>query len=314
MGFPRRPFVATVLMAALAVAVPGALGAQAARQGLLSLEDARLFYEVLGSGDPIVVVHGGPGLDHRYLRPGLDVLATRNTLVYYDQRGTGRSTTEVGPETITLEAFVEDIEALREALGHDRIHVLTHSFGSWIGLAYARQYPERVHSLMLLNPVEPGTRFASETARRRAEARTETDSVELSRLTTSEAFEARDPATLGRVFTVAFRAAMRDPDRVAELDLDLMDPTARQGQDVAELLGAALGSIDGWARLGEVEAPVLVVHGRYDPQPLEMSTDMAAAFPNGRLEVLESGHFPYVEDRDGLLATVSAFLAGLPRQ
>ena len=314
MGFPGRNLVTTALLTSILAAVPCAAAAQSARQGLLSLEDARIFYEVRGAGDPILVVHGGPGLDHSYLRPGLDVLDTRNTLVYYDQRGTGRSSTEVGPETITLDAFVEDIEALREALGYDRIHLLTHSFGSRIGVSYAHRYPERVRSLVLLNPVEPGTRFGSETASRRAEKRTQVDSVELAHLTTSEAFDARDPATLSRVFEVAFRAAMRDPERVVELNLDLMEATAKQGQNVAELLGRELGTVDGWARLAEVDVPTLVVHGRYDLPPLEMSNAIAEAFPDGRIHVLETGHFPFIEDRDGLLAAVSAFLAGLPRR
>ena len=310
----RTPVLAVLCLAAFQVVAPGRVAAQTARQGLLSLEDARLFYEIRGAGEPIIVVHGGPGLDHRYLRPGLDVLGRRNTLVYYDQRGTGRSTTDIGPETISLPAFVADIDALREALGFQRVHILTHSFGSRIGLAYARAHPERVRSLILMNPVEPGTRFNAETQRRRLAARTSADSAELADLTTSEGFAARDPATLGRVFQVAFRAAMKDPERVSDLNLVLAPATARQGQDVAELLGNELGTIDGWALLEDVEAPALVLHGRYDLPPLQMSTEMARVLPNGRLEVLESGHFPYVEDRGGLMAAVSGFLAAVPRR
>ncbi len=291
---------------------PGVLHGQSARQGMLSLEDARLFYEVRGEGEPVIVVHGGPGLDHRYLRPGLDALATRHTLVYYDQRGTGRSVTDIGPETISLRAFVGDIEALREALGFEQVHLLTHSFGSRIGLAYARAHPDRLRSLILMNPVEPGTRFNAETQRRRMESRSVEDSLELAELTTSEGFAARDPATLGRVFEVAFRAAMRDPRRVGELDLTLASATARQGQDVAALLGGELGTMDGWALLSRIDVPTLVLHGRYDLPPERMSMEMAQALPQGRLEVLESGHFPYVEDRDGLLEAMSRFLAGLP--
>lgn len=314
MRLPARTILVTLLLAAMFHATGASVAqGQQARQGLLSLEDARLFYEVRGEGDPIIVVHGGPGLDHRYLRPGLDVLASRNSLVYYDQRGTGRSLTEVGPETVNVDAFVGDIEALREALGFERVHVLTHSFGSKIGLAYARAYPDRVRSLILLNPVDPGTRYAQETQTRRLAARTPADSVALSELTTSEGYAARDPGTLGRVFEVAFRAAMRDPENVAQLDLDLEPNTARHGQDIAELLGRELGSTDGWAALGDVQTPVLVVHGRHDLPPLEMSTELAESLPDGRLEVLDSGHFPYVEDRDGLLAAVAGFLASLPR-
>jgi proline iminopeptidase len=314
MRLPARTILVSLVLAAVLHATGASVAqGQQARQGLLSLEDARLFYEVRGEGDPIIVVHGGPGLDHRYLRPGLDVLATHNTLVYYDQRGTGRSATEVGPETVTVEGFVGDIEALREALGLERVHVLTHSFGSKIGVAYARAHPDRVRSLILLNPVDPGTGYAQETQRRRLDARTPADSVTLSELTTSEGYAARDPGTLGRVFEVAFRAAMRDPANVEQLDLDLEPSTARHGQDIAELLGREFGSTDGWAALGEVEAPVLVVHGRHDPLPIEMSTELAESLPDGRLEVLDSGHFPYVEDRNGLLAVVSGFLATLSR-
>ena len=108
--------VAAVALA-IALAGFGPLEAQQARQGLVSLDDARIFYEIVGSGDPIVVVHGGPGLDHGYLQPGLDALATRNTLIYYDQRGTGRSSAALTASAINLDSFVQDIDAQGAARG-----------------------------------------------------------------------------------------------------------------------------------------------------------------------------------------------------
>ena len=288
-------------------------GAQSARQGLLSLEDARLFYEVVGTGDPIVVVHGGPGLDHAYLQPGLDALATRNTLVYYDQRGTGRSVAALDTSGIHLDAFVGDIEALRETLGYDRITVLAHSFGALIGIEYAARYPESVRALILMTPVEPGSRHAADQAARQAAARTLEDSTELATLTESEGFSARDPATVSQVFRVLFRQSLRDRARIAELDLDLVEATADNGSDVARLLGESLGELDWWDRLADIEAPTLVLHGRYDLIPPAVSQDLARTFPRGRLVVLDSGHFPYLEDPDGLLSAVSSFLVDLGR-
>lgn len=293
--------------------VPVDLAAQRARQGLLSLEDARLFYEVMGTGDPIIVVHGGPGLDHAYLRPGLDALATRNTVIYYDQRGTGRSTVELVESAVNLGAFVDDIDALRQVLGYEQVTVLGHSFGVLIAIEYAARYPEHLRSLILMNPVEPGSRFAEQTAQRQRAKVTEADSVELAELTSSEGFRARDAATLSQVYRVAFRQAFRDRDLVAELDLDLATTTARNGQDVAALLGASLGTIDWWDRLPAIEVPTLVLHGRYDTPPVEMSRALAEAFPAGSFEVLNSGHFPYVEDRSGLLSAISGFFAGIGR-
>jgi len=300
-------------VAVLLVLVPGFAQSQSGRQGTVVSGDARIFYEVKGTGDLILVIHGGPGLDHRYLRPGLDVLGAHHALVYFDQRGTGRSEVDVGPGTITVEGFVADLEAVRRALGHARVHVLAHSFGSQIALAYARTHPTRVRSLVLLNPVDPGVRFGAETQRRRAEARTPGDAAALAELTTSERYEARDPATLEEVFRVAFRPAMRDPDRVRELDLSQSERTAANGQDVARLLGSALSGASGWARLGDVAVPTLVVHGRYDLPPVAMSEALVRAIPHATLEILETGHFPYVEDPEGLAAVVTRFLSGLPR-
>lgn len=282
-----------------------------ARQGMVSLDDARLFYEVVGEGDPILVVHGGPGLDHNYLRPGLDVLANRNTLIYYDQRGTGRSAADMDSAAINLDAFMEDLEALRETLGGERVHVLAHSFGSMIALEYAVRHPERVRSLILLSPVEPGSRFREETARRQREARTAEDSTELSRLMTSEGFEARDPATLSRVFALAFKPSMKDPERIGEVNLELLEATAEHGQDVAGFLGAQLSNVEWWDRLSGIEVPALVVHGAHDLAPEDMSRALAEALPAGRLAVLDSGHFPFVEDPTGLLSAVSGFLASV---
>lgn len=302
----------TGVLLGIVLASTSGVEAQAARQGLLSLDDARLFYEVVGDGgEPIVVVHGGPGLDHEYLQPGLDALANRNTLIYYDQRGTGRSSAELIDSIIHFDAFVEDIERLRETLGYERVTVLGHSFGSLIATEYARRYPDRTRALILMNPVEPGSRYRAATADRQEARRSDRVAEEMARLRESEAFEARDPATLSRFYRLAFMSVAKDSAVVERLDLDLADTTARQGQEVARLLAASMGTVEWWDRLSAVEAPTLVLHGRYDAPPTDMARELAEAFPLGTFEVLDAGHFPYVEDREGLLSAVSSFFAGL---
>ena len=307
-----RRSVLPVLMF-LAALAPSEASAQRVRQGLLSLETARIFYEVVGEGDPIVVIHGGPGLDHSYLQPGLDALAIRNTLVYYDQRGTGRSVAALDSSAINLDAFVADIEALREALGYERVSVLAHSWGALIGIEYAARHPEAVRGLILMNPVEPGTRFREQLETRQRAARTAEDSTELATLTALEGFEARDPATVSQWYRVIFRQSLRDRARIEELELDLAESTAKNGPDVARLIGSSLGEVDWWDRIPTIQVPTLVLHGRYDVLPSAMSQALAAAFPVGRVVVLESGHFPYLEARDALLSAVSSFFVDLNR-
>jgi proline iminopeptidase len=310
--FFRTWVLIPVICACTVLPRPDAAEAQRSAQGMFSLDDARIFYEVVGTGAPIIVVHGGPGLDHNYLRPGLDVLANQNSLVYYDQRGTGRSTADLTAGAINLDAFVGDIEQLRLTLGYDQVTVLAHSFGALIGLEYAIQFPDNLRALILMNPVEPGQRFQDQTAeRQRSRSRAE-DRTEMADLTASEAFQARDPATLGQVYRVAFRQVLRDRDKIDELNLDLAGATARNGQDVAALLGVSLAPpIDWWDRLAGVRTPTLVLHGRHDAPPLDMSRELAEALPVGSFESLNTGHFPYLEDREALQQAIAGFFATL---
>lgn len=309
----RRTMLWWTVVSAAGFLFPARPAQAQVRQGLVSLPDARLYYEVVGDGDPIVVIHGGPGLDHNYLRPSMDALAARHALVYYDQRGTGRSSAALDSSSINLDAFVEDLERLREALGYDRITVLAHSFGGLLGLEYAFRHPDRTRALILVSTVEPGRRWQEQTAVRQAARRTEADSLELADLTASEGFKERAPAVLSQVYRVAFRSTLRNPARVDELDLDLAPATARNGQDVARLLGASLGEVDWWDRLPSMTVPTLVVHGRHDPTPVAMARALVEALPAGELAVLNTGHFPFLEDTGAFVRAVSTFLAGLER-
>jgi proline iminopeptidase len=281
------------------------------RQGLVSLEDGRLFYEVVGAGDPIIVVHGGPGLDHSYLRPGLDMLASAHSLVYYDQRGTGRSDFPLDSASINLAKFVSDIDDLRQVLGYERVTVLGHSFGGLIALAYARAHPDHVTALILMDTAEPGERWQTEASRRAKAARTSEDSAELSRLLASPGYAAHDAATLSEIYRLSFRSTFLDPSRIDELNLKLAPKTAHDGQEVARLLGGDMAHLDWWPDLPSLTVPSLVIQGKADPMPLAMAKALAGAIPNAKLAVLDSGHFPEIEDPTGLVAAVSNFLAQL---
>tara|TARA_B100000446_G_C10401413_1_gene287611 strand:- start:242 stop:736 length:495 start_codon:yes stop_codon:yes gene_type:complete len=164
-----------------------------------------------------------------------------------------------------------------------------------------------------MNPVEPGKRFSGATATRQSAAQSEQDVTELERLMASEGFRARDPATVSQVYRASFRSMFRDRGLVDELELNLSVRTAQNGQEVARLLGEDLDAIDWWGRLPEIQVPTLIVHGRYDIPPVAMSRALADVLPLGLLAVLESGHFPYVEDQVGLVSTLARFLAELPR-
>src|SRR2546425_8806450 len=117
----------------------------------VELDGVRLFTRRAGDGPPVVVLHGGPGAHHDYLLPQYDLLARRRTLLYYDQRGGGRS--PVGRDTpVGWREDVADLEALRRHWSIDRLTLLGYSWGGLLALLYWLEHPEQVERLALVSP------------------------------------------------------------------------------------------------------------------------------------------------------------------
>src|SRR5512141_2750598 len=111
---------------------------------LSSTDGVKLWYTTAGRGSTIVVVHGGPGMDHKSLAADLEPLTRKHRLVYYDQRGGGRSTLPGDTKLLTIDHHVEDLESLRRHLGIEKMTILAHSFGPAIAALYAIKYPQHV--------------------------------------------------------------------------------------------------------------------------------------------------------------------------
>jgi proline iminopeptidase len=105
------------------------LGKTAPREGCVPVEGARLYYRDLGQGPPIIVLHGGPSLDHHYFLPDMDRLADSFRLVYYDQRGRGESAENVRSAEISILSELDDLERLRAYFKLESVAALGHSWG-----------------------------------------------------------------------------------------------------------------------------------------------------------------------------------------
>jgi proline-specific peptidase len=116
-------------------------------------DDIELYYQIAGSGpDTLIMLHGGPGADSGYLAPDLEPLAESYVLVYYDQRGSGRSTLLTDLDLLTVDAHVADLEAVREHFGLERVTFFGHSWGALLSAFYAIEYPENVNEMVLASP------------------------------------------------------------------------------------------------------------------------------------------------------------------
>ena len=108
-----------------------------------------IYYEALGRGQPLLILHGGPGASHDYFLPYLLPLARTNRVVFIDERGSGKSGKLEDPKGYTVENMVEDVEAVRQHLNLGKMNLLGHSYGGVLAEAYALKYQANLAHLIL---------------------------------------------------------------------------------------------------------------------------------------------------------------------
>jgi len=262
-----------------------------------------LFERRIGSGPTVVVLHGGPGAHHDYLLPGFDRLAHGRTLVYYDQRGGGRS--PVGRDVpVGAQEHVHDLEALRDIWGEDRLHLLGYSWGALLAMLYAVAHPDRVASLALVSPAPAAQRErAGYEATLAARNATPALRAERAALQASD-LRQRDLAEYNRrLFTLAVAGYFHDPARAGELTPFRV--TGRTQQAVWDSLG---DDFDLRPALRALSVPAIVLHGDDDPIPMESARATAQALHAELVPIVGAGHVPYVEGVDQFVAALDRFL------
>ncbi len=131
------------------------------QQGFVDAKGAMIYYEEFGNGKPLMIVHGGPGATHDYFLPYLLPLARHYRLIFIDERGSGKSERLEDVKQYTVENMVEDVEAVRKALGLGKMNLLGHSYGGVLAQAYALKYQENLSHLVLCSTF-PSTSMMNE--------------------------------------------------------------------------------------------------------------------------------------------------------
>ena len=119
------------------------------QEGFVDANGVMIYYKILGRGEPLMIVHGGPGASHDYFLPYLLPLARRHKLIFIDERGSGRSQKLEDPAGYTIANMAEDVESVRQALGLGKINLLGHSYGGALAQAYALKYQSNLSHLIL---------------------------------------------------------------------------------------------------------------------------------------------------------------------
>ena len=277
---------------------------------LVTIGDTRLNVVERGGGYPLLVLHGGPGVDHCMFGDYLDPLGDEHRLLLVDQRAQGRSD-RPPEETWTLEQMAADVVELARALGLERYAVLGHSYGAFVALQNAVDFPGAAAQTVVSSGV-PGTRFLADIDANLAAL----EPVELRERVTASWQREKQVRTAGEV-----ESLLRDqwPFHFREVSDELIADYERRTAGAAyspdvlrRFANEQYGAIEVEERLGEVTQPVLVLAGRHDRTcSVRAAEATAAGVPNAELVVFEqSGHMTFVEENERYLEVVRDFLAG----
>ncbi len=278
-------------------------------EGLTTTTDVPLYWREDGPIDapPVVLLHGGPGAHHDYLYPQMLALAESHRLITYDQRGGGKSRTD-DQTPITWRTHVADLAAVLREFDVQEPVLAGYSWGALLAMLYAVESSADVtmpaiSRLALISPApitrEWRSQFEAELAERQRgpvihEMRAE--------LAASGLRDSDMAAYRQRSFELSVAGYFADPARAESLTPFRV--TARVQQSTWD----SLGDFDLREALRAVLLPVLVVHGREDPIPLESAVAVADAL-SGDLVVLDAcGHVPYVEQPAALFNAMQRFL------
>ena len=268
----------------------------------------QVYYTTIGQGRPMLLMHGGSGLDHTYFRPWLDTLSDQVQLIYYDQLGQGRSTRPESYENISMSTWADEADALRAFLGFDHIILLGHSFGGFIAQEYALRYGDHLDGLILCDTAPVLDYQDVIMANARSRGTPEQVQAVIAGLSSPVADDASFQQLWNTILPLYFNTY--DPAVAKQMD----DATQYSAQGFNQGMGVCLPTFNVLSRLGEITVPTLVMAGRHDwiTPPAQAAERLHAQLPNSELVIFEdSGHFPFIEEHDKFVAAVHDWINSL---
>jgi proline iminopeptidase len=268
-------------------------------EGTIGVPGGTVWFKRVGAGAglPVLVVHGGPGLPHTYLR-SLERLADEREVIYWDQLGCGNSDRPSNRELWTMQRSVAEMDAVVTGLGLHRFHIFGNSWGGMLAQQYALDVSSRPVSLTISNSIASIPQFSEMVARLKSELDPATQS----------AIERHEAA--GTTYTAEYQDAIRTWNetylcRVRPWPPELLEAFTKMGTDIFEtMFGPSdfhiVGTMREWDvfdRLAEITLPTLILSGRFDECVPEHMWEMHQRISGSRFEFFgKSAHMPFIEE------------------
>jgi proline iminopeptidase len=292
------------------------------QDGYVDANGTMIYYEEFGAGKPLIIVHGGPGASHDYFLPYLVPLAKHHKLIFIDERGSGKSEKLDDVAKYTVENMVEDVEAVRKALGLGKVSLLGHSYGGVLAQAYGLKYQKNLTHLILCSTF-PSTKqmnevFVKMKQKMPAELRDRIDKLE------KEGLYGHGMAYEKNRYTNDYMIAawgegyfpylyQRNPDPnydpVANGNMSWDLYKEMWGPDGEFIIDGNLKSVEYVDRLHTIKVPTLITCGDHDECDPSLSKEMNEKIAGSKLVIFpKSGHMTFVDQPDLFIKAVNDFL------
>lgn len=258
----------------------------------------------VGSGSPLMLMHGGMGWDHTYLRPWLDPIGEHATLIYYDHLGNGHSPEPADWDEVSHSTWADGADSLRAQLGHPKMVLFGHSYGGILALEYARRYGHRLQGLILC-----ATTYAmDDPAPMLARAQACSTPAQFHALVNTLSQPVPSDAVFADVAQTILPIYFNRPKQI---DLEaLASGMTYRASAFNRAMFHCFPQYDCYQHLAEITVPTLILTGKHDwLAPLEHGESLLKGLPDAEMHVFEeSGHFPFIEEQADVLAVVSKWL------
>ena len=291
-------------------------------EGFVDANGVLIYYTEIGHGDPLVILHGGPGASHSYFLPYLVPLARNNRVIFIDERGSGRSEKLEDVKQYTVENMADDVEAVRAALGLGQINLMGHSYGGVLAQAYAFKYQQNLKHLILCSTFY-STKEINEVFVRMKQNMPKELRARIDKMEEKGLFGHGKDYEKNRYTEAYMIAAWGDgyfPYLYQNHPDPSYDPTDTSGMAwdlYREMWGSHgeyvidgnLTSVEYGDRLSQIKVPTLITAGDHDESDPKMSREMHEKIKDSRLTIFpKSGHMTFVDQPTMFIKAINDFL------
>ncbi len=286
-------------------------------EGYIPFKGYRTWYQIVGDAahdaarPPLLTLHGGPGAPHDYLENLAQLAGAGRRIIFYDQLGCGRSDKTGKPEMYTVDLFIEELGAVRQALGLERLHILGQSWGGMLAMEYALTQPQGVASLIIESSPASIPLWVAEANRLRADLPPD---VQATLLRHEQAGTTASPEYQAAMLPFYARHVFRLPEMpdFVQRSFETISP------EVYETMNGpsefyCIGTLKNWDitdRLGEITLPTLLLSGRYDEAtPAVMDAVHKGVTGSEWIMFEQSSHMSHVEEEAAWMPVVNDWLA-----